>query len=171
MNFFGHLCLTRVTFLDWKYFCWFLKARLYMSRSIPSTQRMTLALTMGVSPPSSRSTSPITWKREPTDPSRGSARDVSTHTDADVWGSQRVAWRFIQSCWSNLQIRKFKSKFISLRIRFIYSYAVNLEFSRMDIGERDRHAQMILVFDKRCGSKNRGLRRWIYNTIINIFLA
>lgn len=49
-----------------------------------------------------------------------------------------------------------KSKFISLilmRIRFIYSYAVNLEFSRMDIGERDRHAQMILVFDKRCGLK------------------
>lgn len=44
-----------------------------------------------------------------------------------------------------------------MRITFIYFYAVNLEFSRMDIGERDRQAQMILVFDKRCGSKNRGL--------------
>lgn len=44
-----------------------------------------------------------------------------------------------------------------MRIRFIYFYAVSLEFSRMDIGERDRQAQMILVFDKRCGSKNRGL--------------
>lgn len=40
-----------------------------------------------------------------------------------------------------------------MRITFIYFYAVNLEFSRMDIGERDRHAQMILVFDKRCGLK------------------